>query len=166
MDNAGYNRKRTYQEGFQADQEARGAYYNRPFKTPRRGRGGGRGDWMSTDGHNVGQLAPPSTSDLPVMPPAFPAFNQSDPMSAMMALQGMGFPQMPAMPPLPIPPATAIPEQAGKVLQRCPFYDTQGICYLGATCPYQHGPEPAAANDDGKKCFIRRTKIHYCRARC
>lgn len=60
----------------------------------------------------------------------------------MMAMQGMGFPQMPGMPPMPMPPAVPgqqpQPDQMGKSSERCPFYETQGICYLGATCPYQH----------------------------
>ena len=79
-----------------------------------------------------------------MMPPAFPGFDQNDPMAAMMALQGMGIPQMPGMPPMPMPPG--IPGQPqpqpdqmpAKSSERCPFYETQGICYLGATCPYQH----------------------------
>lgn len=76
------------------------------------------------------------------MPSAFPGFDQNDPMAAMMALQGMGFPQMPGMPPMPMPPAVPgqqpQPDQMEKSSERCPFYETQGICYLGATCPYQH----------------------------
>lgn len=76
------------------------------------------------------------------MPSGFPGFDQNDPMAAMMALQGMGFPQMPGMPPMPMPPAVPgqqpQPDQMGKSSERCPFYETQGICYLGATCPYQH----------------------------
>lgn len=75
----------------------------------------------------------------------------------MMALQSMGFPPMPGMPPMPIPSggaqgqAQAQLDQGGKVAQRCPFYETQGICYLGATCPYQHGPEAGmgSAKQDG-----------------
>ena len=73
-------------------------------------------------------------------------------MAAMMALQGMGFPQLPAMPPLPIPPtANGTEPPGGKVMERCPFYDTQGICYLGTACPYQHGEEAATTTDDAGK---------------
>ena len=87
-----------------------------------------------------------------MMPPGFPPFNQNDPMGAMMALQGMGFPQMPGMPPMPMPPPGQQPDQMGsKSGEQCPFYETQGICYLGTTCPYQHGAEAAGgAKDDGK----------------
>ncbi|OJJ47230.1 hypothetical protein ASPZODRAFT_151756 [Penicilliopsis zonata CBS 506.65] len=151
---AGMNRKRTFQEGFQADQERDDtSYTNRTFKTPRRGRGGGRGDWPGRDGRPAAGMPPGAAGQFPgpaaaaaggfpVMPPGFPPFDQNDPMAAMMALQSMGFPQMPGMPPLPMPPAAGgppLPDQmTGKSSQRCPFYETQGICYLGAACPYTH----------------------------
>lgn len=86
-----------------------------------------------------------------MIPPGFPPFNQNDPMETMMALQGMGFPQMPGMPPMPVPPMGQQPDQMGaKSGERCPFYESQGICYLGGACPYQHGPEMGDAKDDGK----------------
>lgn len=85
------------------------------------------------------------------MPSAFPGFDQNDPMAAMMALQGMGFPQMPGMPPMPMPPRVSgqqpQPDQMGKSSERCPFYETQGICYLGATCPYQHETVPTKEDE-------------------
>ena len=147
------NRKRSYHEGFQGDQERDdGATQNRAFKTPRRGRGGGRGDWMGAGGHHpqINQQFPGQPGGFPMMP-GFPQFDQNDPMAAMMAMQGMGqgmgFPQMPGMPPMPGMPG--VPGQPGTeqmANQRCPFYDTQGICYLGATCPYKHG-EPGAKKD-------------------
>ncbi|KAF7592986.1 hypothetical protein BBP40_012145 [Aspergillus hancockii] len=143
-DSSNHGRKRTYHEGFQAEQEREDVPHNRNFKTPRRGRGGGRGDWMGRDGRSApGQFAPPPPGGFPVMPAAFPAFDQNDPMAAMMALQGMGFPQMPGMPGMPMsgPGAGAGQTQdpmAPKSSERCPFWDTQGICYLGAACPYQH----------------------------
>jgi hypothetical protein len=71
------------------------------------------------------------------MMPGFPPFDQNDPMAAMMAMQSMGFPQMPGMPPM--PGMSGAPQPGEQINQRCPFYDTQGICYLGAACPYQHG---------------------------
>ncbi|KAI9926452.1 hypothetical protein ASPWEDRAFT_141841 [Aspergillus wentii DTO 134E9] len=154
LDGANFNRKRSYHEGFQADQELQDAPHNRTFKTPRRGRGGGRGDWMGRDGRTpsapLGQYPPPS-GGFP-MPSAFPPFDQNDPMAAMMALQSMGFPQMPGMP-MPMPPTGAPGQQqpdqmAAKSTERCPFYETQGICYLGATCPYQHDMVPGASKDD------------------
>lgn len=70
-----------------------GALQNRAFKTPRRGRGGGRGDWMGRDGR-YGQAFPPNPSGGFPMVPGFPQFDQNDPMAAMMAMPGMGFPQM------------------------------------------------------------------------
>lgn len=148
-DGGNYNRKRSFHEGFQADQEREDAPYNRAFKTPRRGRGVGRGDWMGRDGRApVGQY-PPHAPGFPMMPPAFPPFDQNDPMGAMMAIQGMGFPQMPGMPPMPMPPGQQPDQMGAKSGERCPFYETQGICYLGSTCPYQHGPEAGgAARDD------------------
>lgn len=153
-DGGNYNRKRSFHEGFEADQGNEEVPYNRAFKTPRRGRGGGRGDWMGRDGRapqgGINQY-PPQAPGFPMMPSAFPPFNQNDPMGAMMALQGMGFPQMPGMPPMPMPPPGQQPDQMGpKSGERCPFYETQGICYLGSTCPYQHGPEAGGATkDDG-----------------
>ncbi|KAL5364526.1 hypothetical protein BJX96DRAFT_136214 [Aspergillus floccosus] len=145
-----FNRKRSYHEGFQADQEQDGVPHNRVFKTPRRGRGGGRGDWMGRDGRGAPEQFPPATGGFPVMPPNFPPFDQNDPMAAMMALQGMGFPQMPGMPPMPMPPGGAgqPQDQMPKSSERCPFYETQGICYLGAACPYQHDLAPGASKED------------------
>ncbi|KAF9890749.1 hypothetical protein FE257_005618 [Aspergillus nanangensis] len=148
-----FNRKRTYQEGFQGDQEQGNEVpQNRAFKTPRRGRGGGRGDWMggAGRGHGAPDQFAPHPGQFPVMPPAFPGFDQNDPMAAMMAMQGMGFPPMPGMPPMPMPPGGAgpPPDQMGpKSSERCPFYETQGICYLGAACPYQHDA-PAGSKED------------------
>ncbi|OOQ90141.1 CCCH zinc finger and RRM domain protein [Penicillium brasilianum] len=141
-----YNRKRTYNEGFQGDEDAgNGVPQNRAFKTPRRGRGGGRGDWP---GHGAQQYPQGQPGGFPnPMMQGFPPFDPNDPMAAammMQGMQGMGFPQMPGMP-MPgmpgMPGAAGQPGagQMGSINQRCPFYDTQGICYLGATCPYQHG---------------------------
>lgn len=141
--NDSYNRKRTYNEGFQGDDDVRnGAPQNRAFKTPRRGRGGSRGDWS---GHNAQQYPQGQQGGFPnPMMQGFPPFDPNDPMAAammMQGMQGMGFPQMPGMPMPGMPGMPSAPGQpgAGKTNQRCPFYDTQGICYLGATCPYQHG---------------------------
>ncbi|GES57244.1 CCCH zinc finger and RRM domain protein [Aspergillus terreus] len=149
-DTSTFNRKRSYHEGFQADQEQDGVPHNRVFKTPRRGRGGGRGDWMGRDGRGAPEQFPPAAGGFPVMPPNFPPFDQNDPMAAMMALQGMGFPQMPGMPPMPLPPGGAgqPQDQMPKSSERCPFYETQGICYLGAACPYQHDLAPGASKED------------------
>ena len=144
QDGGNYNRKRSYNEGFQDQEQQEDVPYNRIFKAPRRGRGGGRGDWMGRDNRQApGQFPPAPAGGFPVMPPAFPGFDQNDPMAAMMALQGMGFPQMPGMPPMPMAPgAPGAPgqqqPQVPKSSERCPFYETQGICYLGNTCPYQH----------------------------
>ncbi|PYH94212.1 hypothetical protein BO71DRAFT_399080 [Aspergillus ellipticus CBS 707.79] len=155
-DSPNFNRKRNYQEGFQADQEREDVPHNRAFKTARRGRGGGRGDWMGREGRagpgGPGQFHP-AQGGFPVMPPAFPGFDQNDPMAAMMALQSMGFPQMPGMPPMPMPPQGAGPgaqpdQMVPKSSERCPFYETQGICYLGATCPYQHDAISGNPPDD------------------
>lgn len=164
----GFNRKRTFDEGFQSEQDREGQFQqNRTFKTPRRGRGGGggMGDWSGrgpgpapptpTQVPGGAQFPPPGgVPGFPIMPPGFPPFDHNDPMATMMALQGMGFPPMPGMPPMPMPStgggggaqgqAQAQLDQSGKAAQRCPFYETQGICYLGATCPYQHGPEGGA----------------------
>ncbi|RAK96393.1 CCCH zinc finger and RRM domain protein [Aspergillus ibericus CBS 121593] len=151
-----FNRKRSFHEGFQADQERDDVPHQRTYKTPRRGRGGGRGDWMGRDGGRAGPGGPgqfhPGAAGFPVMPPTFPGFDQNDPMAAMMALQSMGFPQMPGMPPMPMTPSGAGGQQPDKMgpksSERCPFYETQGICYLGATCPYQHDVMPGIAKDD------------------
>jgi hypothetical protein len=142
------------------------------MKTPRRGRGGGRGDFMGGQGGhqmyqmNQGQQYPQQHQQYPQQPypqqqqqgfpmmPGFPQFDPNDPMAAMMAMQGMpgmGFPQMQGMP---MPGMPGAPDQPGadqipKSNQRCPFYDTQGICYLGDTCPYQHG-DLGGSNGDGK----------------
>ena len=149
-----FNRKRTFQEGFQADL-TEGSFNNRMIKAPRLGRGGSRGDFtmgMSNSrgaGGSLHGLSSPSPNGLPVMPPTtFPPFNQNDPI--MMAMQGLGFPQMPAMPPLPIPDG----QPGEKITQRCPFYDMQGICYLGTACPYQHGEQAASGNDAGKRPLL------------
>ena len=148
QDGANSSRKRSYNEGFQEEQENENVPYNRQFKTPRRGRGGGRGDWSGRDNRPVAPGAGPfpqqPAGGFPMMPPAFPGFDQNDPMAAMMAVQSMGIPQMPGMPPMPMPPGVPgqpqpQPDQMpAKSSERCPFYETQGICYLGATCPYQH----------------------------
>jgi hypothetical protein len=97
------------------------------------------------------QQYPQQQQGFPVMS-EFPQFDPNDPMAAMMAMQGMqgmGFPQMPGMPGMPGGPDQPGADQIPKSNQRCPFYDTQGICYLGNTCPYQHG-ELGGSNDDGK----------------
>ncbi|KAL3495967.1 hypothetical protein BJX62DRAFT_145852 [Aspergillus germanicus] len=151
------NRKRTYNDGFSGENDREDVVHQRTFKTPRRGRGGGRGDWMGRDGHAPsglpGQFPHPPAGGFPVMPPAFPGFDQNDPMAAMMALQSMGFPQMPGMPPMPMPPGGGAPGQQGeqmgaKSTEKCPFYETQGICYLGAACPYQHDIVPGSSRPD------------------
>ncbi|KAE8363302.1 hypothetical protein BDV27DRAFT_8125 [Aspergillus caelatus] len=153
-DSSSYGRKRSYHEGFQADQEREEAPHNRNFKTPRRGPGGGRGDWMGRDSRAApGQYAAPPAGGFPVMPPTFPSFDQNDPMAAMMALQSMGFPQMPGMPPMPMPApggGAGQPQDpmAPKSSERCPFWDTQGICYLGAACPYQHDTPSLPKEDE------------------
>ncbi|KAE8150060.1 hypothetical protein BDV25DRAFT_155103 [Aspergillus avenaceus] len=148
-----FGRKRSFHEGFQADHEREEVPSNRNFKTPRRGRGGGRGDWMGRDGRGApGQFAPPPPGGFPVMPPAFPSFDQNDPMAAMMALQNMGFPQMPGMPPMPMPapggPGQPQDPMVPKSSERCPFWETQGICYLGAACPYQHDTPGISKEDE------------------
>lgn len=133
------------------------------MKTPRRGRGGARGDYMGGQGGhqmyqmNQGQQYPQQQYQQPGFPmmSGFPQFDPNDPMAAMMAMQGMqgmGFPQMQGMPMPGMPGAPGQPDadQIPKSNQRCPFYDTQGICYLGNTCPYQHG-EVGAANGDGER---------------
>jgi hypothetical protein len=110
---------------------------------------------MGRDGRSApGQFVPPPAGGFPVMPTAFTAFDQNDPMAAMIALQSMGFPQMPGMPPMPIPApggSTGQPQDqmAPKSSERCPFWDTQGICYLGAACPYQHDT-PGIPKEDGR----------------
>lgn len=152
QDGGNFSRKRSFHESEQ--EQDSDVPYNRAFKAPRRGRGGGRGDWTGRDGRqHPGQFPqPPAGGGFPVMPPAFPGMDQNDPMAAMMALQSMGFPQMPGMPPMPMPPGVPgqqpPPDQMGaKSSERCPFYETQGICYLGATCPYQHENMP---KEDGE----------------
>ncbi|PWY89502.1 hypothetical protein BO94DRAFT_514903 [Aspergillus sclerotioniger CBS 115572] len=155
-EHSNFNRKRSFHEGFQGDQERDDAPHQRTYKTPRRGRGGARGDWMGRDGGRAGPGGPgqfhPGAAGFPVMPHGFPGFDQNDPMGAMMALQTMGFPQMPGMPPMPMPPAGAgpgqQPDKLPKSSERCPFYETQGICYLGATCPYQHDVMPGISKND------------------
>lgn len=83
---------------------------------------------------------------FPTMP-GFPPFDPNDPMAAMMAMQGMGFPQMPGMPPMPgMPGGPGQPSSAEMANQPCPLYENQGICYLGAACPYKHG-DPGSQND-------------------
>lgn len=103
--------------------------------------------------HQQGQQFPPQQPGGFPMMPGFPPFDPNDPMAAMMAMQsmqGMGFPPMPGMPMpgMPGPPGQPGADQIPKSNQRCPFYDTQGICYLGNTCPYQHGE--GVSKDDGK----------------
>lgn len=166
-ESGGFNsRKRTFHEGFQQESSERDdtAHNNRSFKALRRSRGsgnGGRGDWSGRDGWRASNVpeaqpfsAPVGLGFPPMMPPPFPPLDQNDPMAAMMLLQNMGFPQMPGMPPLPIQNSAVPPtmdqrqrDQAGKSTERCPFYETQGICYLGAACPYQHGSQ--TKNGDG-----------------
>ncbi|KAL4803482.1 hypothetical protein BDV18DRAFT_144834 [Aspergillus unguis] len=144
-ENSGFNRKRTYDDGFSEEQGQAGAPQHRNFKNPRRGRGG-RGDWSGPSHFN-----PTAPGFTPAgMPPGFPGFDQNDPMGAMMALQGMGFPQMPGMPPMPMPPGgSQQPDQMGvKSSEKCPFYEQQGICYLGGACPYQHDSVPGASKND------------------
>ncbi|KAJ5164069.1 uncharacterized protein N7500_005899 [Penicillium coprophilum] len=154
-----------------------GGFQNRAMKTARRGgRGGARGDFMGGHQMQLGQQYPAQQQGQPFslqqqgqqfppqqqgqqfplqqpggfpMMPGFPPFDPNDPMAAMMAMQGMGFPQMPGMPMpgMPGPPGQPGVDQIPQSNQRCPFYDTQGICYLGNTCPYQHG-EGGASKDD------------------
>ncbi|KAJ9203646.1 hypothetical protein DTO164E3_276 [Paecilomyces variotii] len=148
FDGANYSRKRTFNEGFQADQgPGEQQFHSRVYKTPRRGRG--RGDRMGGPGRDGRPGGPPGSQfpapgGFPGMPAGFPPFDPNDPMGAMLALQNMGFPPMPGMPPLPQQQGNL----AGKSTERCPLYDTQGICYLGATCPYQHGDSVVPPRDD------------------
>lgn len=152
FDGAHYSRKRPFNEGFHGDHEQTDSSYGRSFKTPRTRRGGGRGDRMMGGGRD-GHVLPNSQFPQPLpgfqsMPPGFPNFDQNNPMTAMLALQNVGFPQLPGFPPLPIPPPTGPPRhlkqnsQSMQNNQPCPVYETQGICYLGAACPYQHGRDP------------------------
>lgn len=137
--NAQNSRKRTYNEGFQPDNDQTDSQRGgRSFKSPRTRRGG-RGDRMGggRDGDNANPQFPQSMPGFPGMPPAFPGFDQNDPMATMMALQSMGFPQMPGMPPMPAPGQP--PGDQAKSNEPCPFYETNGICYMGAACPYRHG---------------------------
>lgn len=92
-----------------------------------------------------GQQFPGQQGGFPPMMPGFPGFDQNDPMAAAMMMQGMGFPQMPGMP---MPGMPGQPGMEHLANQRCPFYDTQGICYLGAACPYKHGD--AEGKNDGE----------------
>ncbi|KAJ5434878.1 hypothetical protein N7491_005473 [Penicillium cf. griseofulvum] len=156
------NRKRTFNDGFQGEPEYDdGGFQNRAMKTARRGaRGGGRGDFMGGHQMQPSQQYPPHQQGQPFPPqqpggfpmmPGYPPFDPNDPMAAMMAMQsmqGMGF-QMPGMPMpgMPGPPSQPGVDQIPQSNQRCPFYDTQGICYLGNTCPYQHG-EGGVSKDD------------------
>ncbi|KAL1963148.1 hypothetical protein VTN77DRAFT_8691 [Rasamsonia byssochlamydoides] len=148
FDNSNYSRKRTYQEGFQGEND-QGDSRNRSFKTPRTRRSnGGRGDRNGPSPGLPNAQFPQPLPGFPGMPQGFPTFNQNDPMAAMLALQSMGFPQMPGLPPLPIPGAAGMSgqqnpsDQSGKSDQPCPFYETNGICYMGAACPYKHGQDP------------------------
>ena len=168
QDGANFNRKRSYNDSEQDHEDQQS--YNRAFKTPRRGRGGGRGDWMGREGRPAPGAASgfpqPPASGFPSMPSAFPGFDQNDPMAAMMALQGMGFPQMPGMPPMPMPPGVSgqqpQPDQMGKSSELCPFYVKQGICYLGATCPYQHEAIPTKEDEyDPKSSNIMMDFQHH-----
>lgn len=171
----GSGRKRTFNDGFQGEQEQEnGAFQNRAMKTPRRGgRGGGRGDFTGGHGHQMNQMYPgqqygqqqypqQQQQGFPMMS-GFPQFDPNDPMAAMMSMQGMqgmGFSQMPGMPMPGMPGGPGQPgaEDIPKSNQRCPFYDTQGICYLGNTCPYQHG-ETGANNSDGSSFPIHFSHI-------
>lgn len=144
------SRKRAYNDELQGEQGfGNGAPQDRAFKTPRRGRGGGdRGGWMGGGVPHMqpgAQQFPGQQPGFPMMPsmPGFPAFNQNDPMAAMMQMpqQGMGFPQMP-MPPMPGQPGMEHLKN-----ERCPFYENNGICYMGDACPYKHGD--AGAQNDG-----------------
>jgi hypothetical protein len=154
--NAHYSRKRTYNEGFQGENDHGDSQRNRSLKTPRTRRGGGRGDRIGgggRDGPAPGLLNaqfPQGLPGFPGMPQGFPAFDQNDPMAAMLALQSMGFPQMPGLPPLPIP-GQPLPGDQSKSSQPCPFYETNGICYMGAGCPYKHGEDSVVIppKDDG-----------------
>lgn len=129
------------------------------MKTPRRGRGGGRGDWMGRGGHMQGpgqQFQQGQVPGFPMMP-GFTPFDPNDPMAAMMAMQGMGFGQMPGMPPMPgMPGAPGQPSAEEMASQPCPLYENQGICYLGAGCPYKHG-DPGSSNNG---MFTRSTVCH------
>ncbi|KAJ5899257.1 hypothetical protein N7495_004001 [Penicillium taxi] len=151
------SRKRSYNEGFQGEPDFQnGAPQNRNFKSPRRGRGGGRGDWMGRGGHSqsgqqFSQGQPGTFSFQPGFPP-------NDPMAAMMAMQGMGFPQMPGMPPMPVMPGAPGQPVMEPTGQPCPFYETQGICYLGTACPYQHG-EAGSKNDGGINNFVIKNSV-------
>ncbi|KAL4870049.1 hypothetical protein BDV12DRAFT_65121 [Aspergillus spectabilis] len=154
FDNSNTSRKRTYDDGFNGDQAREEVPHHRNFKNPRRGRGG-RGDWMGRDGHAAGgpgQFPHPSAGGFPPMPPTFPGFDQNDPMAAMIALQSMGFPQIPGIPPMPMPPSGGAGQQSDhigpKSTEKCPFYETQGICYLGDACPYQHDMIPGSSKNE------------------
>lgn len=143
--NAQNSRKRTFHEGFQQDnQQGDSQRGGRSFKAPRTRRGGvGRGDRMNGRARDVAPLPNQFQQGMPgfpPMPPGFPGFDQNDPMAAMMALQSMGFPQMPGLPPMPVPGQPGA-DQA-KSDEPCPFYETNGICYMGAACPYKHGQGP------------------------
>jgi hypothetical protein len=160
--NAQNSRKRTFHEGFQQDnQQGDTQRGGRSFKAPRTRRGGvGRGDRMNGRGRDVAPLPNQFQQGMPgfpPMPPGFPGFDQNDPMAALMALQSMGFPQMPGLPPMPVPGQPGA-DQA-KSNEPCPFYETNGICYMGAACPYKHGQGPVtvpSGNDGELNLFLLR----------
>ncbi|OKL58052.1 hypothetical protein UA08_06685 [Talaromyces atroroseus] len=140
--NSQNSRKRTFNEGFQQDNPQGDAQRGgRSFKTPRTRRGGGRGDRMNGRGRDMApNQFPQNMPGFPAMPQAFPGFDQNDPMAAMMALQSMGFPPMPGIPPMPVPGQQG--DDQAKSNEPCPFYESNGICYMGAACPYKHGQGP------------------------
>lgn len=161
LDGVRQSRKRTFNEGFQNEQ-AHGDSRGHSFKTPRTRRGGGsRGDRMGgpseRDTRSRNPRFPQNSSGYPGIPPGFPGIDQSDPIAAMLALQSMGFPQIPGIPQIPI--GNVQTGDQGKIDQPCQFYETTGICYLGAACPYKHGQDPTVvtSKDNGALDHSRTT---------
>ena len=64
---------------------------------------------------------------------------------------------MPGLPQMALAAGQGQPGQPVKSDQPCPFYETNGICYMGAACPYKHGQDPVVVKGDGTvfayECF-------------
>lgn len=81
---------------------------------------------------------------LSQMAAGLPAFNSNDPVSVLLMMQSMGF-QMPGMAEF----MQSTGKRPKKSKQRCIKYDTEGVCILGTSCPFEHGNDQIIAPASG-----------------
>ena len=165
------SRKRSYNDANESSQ-GHDPHYGHGERSMKHNRRGGNTGHSLRANFNNGQthgFQPASTAQIqlpgmPGQPPNMP-FNPSEMMAAMSAMQAMGMP----LPPIPTAGSPPVPHggrgggalRGGKnrINARCRDYDTKGVCYRGAACPFTHGDGSVVAPppSQGKPGIISQT---------